>query len=65
MDLDGRTDNVEIHAAFTGVDQEEAEDLAAQAEQELGIKVAYIDPLSLSVSCHIGDGAIALTVVKK
>ena len=65
MDLDGRTDNVEIHAAFTGVDREEAEDLAAQAEQELGIKVAYIDPLSLSVSCHIGDGAIALTVVKK
>ena len=65
MDLDGRTDNVEIHAAFTGVDREEAEDLAAQAEQELGIKVGYIDPLSLSVSCHIGDGAIALTVVKK
>ena len=65
MDLDCRTDNVEIHAAFTGVDREEAEDLAAQAEQELGIKVAYIDPLSLSVSCHIGDGAIALTVVKK
>ena len=64
-DLDGRTDNVEIYAAFTGVDPEEAEDLAAQAEQELGIKVGYIDPLSLSVSCHIGDGAIALTVVKK
>lgn len=64
-DLDGRTDNVEIHAAFTGVEREEAEDLAAQAEQELGLKVGYIDPLSLSVSCHIGDGAIALTVVKK
>ena len=38
---------------------------STKAEQELGLKVRHIDPLSLSVSCHMGDGAIALTVVKK
>ena len=27
---------------------------------EYGVQVDYMDPLSLSVSCHIGDGAIAL-----
>ena len=64
-DLDGRTDNVEIQAAFTGVDKTEVNTLVKEAEEELGIKVSYVDPLSLSVSCHIGDGAIALTVVKK
>ena len=64
-DLDGRTDNVEIQAAFTGVDKTEVLALVEQAEEEFGLKVVYVDPLSLSVSCHIGDGAIALTVVKK
>ena len=64
-DIDGRTDNVEIQAAFTGVDRTEVNTLVKEAEAELGLKVSYVDPLSLSVSCHIGDGAIALTVVKK
>lgn len=64
-ELDGRTDNVEVQAAFTGVDRKEVEVLVKEAEEELGLKVSYVDPLSLSVSCHIGDGAIALTVVKK
>ena len=64
-DLDGRTDNVEIQAAFTGVDRTEVLALVEQAEEEFGLKVVYVDPLSLSVSCHIGDGAIALAVVKK
>ena len=64
-DLDGRTDNIEIQAAYTGTDRKEVDVLVQQAEEEFGIKVSYVDPLSLSVSCHIGDGAIALTVVKK
>lgn len=34
---------------------------AEAALADLGIKVSYIDPLSLSVSCHIGDGSIALS----
>ena len=65
MELDGRTDNVEIQAAYTGTDKTEVLQLVKEAEEELGLKVTYVDPLSLSVSCHIGDGAIALTVVKK
>ena len=64
-ELDGRTDNVEIQAAYTGTDRSEIDVLVKEAEAELGLKVTYVDPLSLSVSCHIGDGAIALTVVKK
>ena len=64
-EIDGRTDNVEIQAAFTGTDRTEIDVLVKEAEAELGLKVTYVDPLSLSVSCHIGDGAIALTVVKK
>lgn len=64
-EIDGRTDNVEIQAAYTGVDKTEVNALIQQAEEELGLKISYADPLSLSVSCHIGDGAIALTVLKK
>ena len=26
-----------------------------------GLEVRYVDPLSLSVSCHIGPGSLALT----
>ena len=33
---------------------------AEAALADLGVKVSYVDPLSLSVSCHIGDGAIAI-----
>ena len=30
-----------------------------------GYQVGFIDPLSLSVSCHIGDGALALAITEK
>ena len=33
---------------------------AEAALADLGVKVSYVDPLSLSVSCNIGDGAIAI-----
>ena len=62
-EIDGRTDNVTVQAAYTGTDTAEIELLVKEAE-ESGLKVECVDPLSLSVSCHIGDGAIALTVVK-
>lgn len=31
-----------------------------EAEEALGLPVEYVEPLSLSVSCHIGPGALAL-----
>ena len=44
----------------------EAEKFKAEVEAEFpGYEVAFVNPLSLSVSCHIGDGALALTVTKK
>ena len=64
-EIDGRTDNVLVQAAYTGTDRKEVDILVQQAEEELGLKIECVDPLSLSVSCHIGDGAIALTVCKK
>lgn len=30
-----------------------------------GYEVGFVDPLSLSVSCHIGDGALALAITEK
>lgn len=39
---------------------EEAKIFAAELEEKFpDIKVTYVDPLSLSVSCHIGPGALA------
>ena len=29
-----------------------------------GMHILYVDPLSLSVSCHIGSGALALVVTR-
>lgn len=34
---------------------------AELAFADLGLKIDMVDPLSLSVACHIGDGAIAIT----
>ena len=40
----------------------EAEKFKAELENEFpGIPVDFVDPLSLSVSCHIGPGALAVT----
>ncbi len=45
----------------------EAEALKFRDEVEAafpGYKVDFLDPLSLSVSCHIGDGSLAVAVSK-
>jgi DegV family protein with EDD domain len=39
---------------------DEADKFKAEVEEEFGLPVAYVDPLSLSVSCHIGPGALAI-----
>lgn len=42
--------------------QAAAEEFKLQVQEALpNIKISYLDPLSLSVSCHIGPGALALT----
>lgn len=59
-------DGMHIMVAYTGTDC-----TAAKAwEQEIkeafgGHEVTFVDPLSLSVSCHIGPGALAVACTKK
>lgn len=54
-----------LQGAYTG-NREEAEAFAAEALKAFPeFSECRMDPLSLSVSCHIGYGALALTVTKK
>lgn len=64
-EIDGKTDNVEISVAYSGTDKTNALIFKDEIEKELGVSVKYVDPLSLSVSCHIGPGALAIAITKK
>ena len=55
----GDVANVRMAVAYTK-DREPAEQFAKQVEEELGCKVEHIDPLSLTVSCHIGPGGMGI-----
>ncbi|MBO6129041.1 MAG: DegV family protein [Pseudobutyrivibrio sp.] len=62
-----KTDNLDdviISIAHTQ-NQEAAEKFREELLKEFPGKEIWIDPLSLSVSCHIGPGALACTVTKK
>lgn len=68
-DIEVRFGGVEAHKV--GIDiahtNNEAEALKFREEVEAafpGYKVDFVDPLSLSVSCHIGDGSLAVAVTK-
>ncbi|MDE6584316.1 MAG: DegV family EDD domain-containing protein [Anaeroplasmataceae bacterium] len=63
-DIDGRTDNVHLSVAYTGVDTTVADAFVEMVKKEFGIDEVVCNPLSLSVSCHIGDGALAIAVSK-
>ena len=44
----------------------EAQAFRKELETEFpGHRVDFVDPLSLSVSCHIGPGALAVAISKK
>ena len=60
----GGLDQVRLFVAHTHNDAA-AREFSARIEQELGASVTYCDPLSLSVSCHIGPGALAIACSKK
>lgn len=57
-------DNIDIFVAYShGAD---VDAFVKEIEEAFpGFKVSYADPLSLSVSCHIGTGAIAVACCKK
>ncbi|MDE7095752.1 MAG: DegV family protein [Anaeroplasmataceae bacterium] len=63
-DIDGRTDNVHLSVAYTGTDRSVAEAFVEIIKKEFGVSNVVCNPLSLSVSCHIGDGALAIALSK-
>lgn len=57
-------DNIHIDLAYTD-DCSMAQHLAERAQERFGIREYHMDPLSLSVACHIGPGAYAITATLK
>ena len=64
-DVDGNTDNVHISVAYSGTDTTNALAFVELVKEEFGVTDVPCKPLSLSVSCHIGDGALAIALSKK
>lgn len=64
QDVDGRTDNVHLSVAYSGTDRTVAEAFVEIVKKEFGVTDVVCNPLSLSVSCHIGDGALAIALSK-
>lgn len=52
-----------LEMAYTG-DRQEAETFRQEVQQIFPDQDIVMDPLSLSVSCHIGPGALALACTK-
>lgn len=63
-DIDGRTDNVHLSVAYTGTDNSVALEFVELVKTEFKVENVVCNPLSLSVSCHIGDGALAIAMSK-
>ena len=63
-DKDGRTDNVFLEVAYSGTDTTEAEAFVKMINEKFPGKEVVVSPLSLSVSCHIGPGALAMAICK-
>jgi fatty acid-binding protein DegV len=63
-DKDGRTDNVFLEVAYSGTDTTEAEAFVKMINERFPGKEVVVSPLSLSVSCHIGPGALAMAICK-
>jgi len=57
-------ENFYIEVAYTK-DDTEAKIFKQELEEEFPGHVVWMDPLSLSVSCHIGPGALAVAISKK
>ena len=65
-DKDGRTDNIYYEVAYSGVDKTDVLDFIKIIKEKVGENAdIFCAPLSLSISCHIGPGALAMAVCKK
>ena len=63
-DKDGRTDNVHLEVAYSGVDKTEANNFIEMIKEKFPGQEVLCEPLSLSVSCHIGPGSLAMAISK-
>ena len=57
-------DKVHIHLAYSGTDLTEANLWKQEVQEAFPDHEIIMRPLSLSISCHIGPGAIAITATK-
>lgn len=55
---------MELMAAYTG-NLEEAQDWKKEMEEAFPGHLIHMDPLSLSVACHIGQGALAIACAER
>ena len=62
--LNGKSDDYYIDIAHTN-NLENALKFKQEIIERFGDRQTIVDPLSLSVSCHIGPGALAIAVTKK
>ena len=63
--LESEPDKYWISGAYSGARDEEVEQWVSEIQEVYPGKQIIMQPLSLSVSCHIGPGALAVTVSKK
>lgn len=63
--LEGESDRYWISGAYSGARDEEVEQWVSEIREVYPGKQIIMQPLSLSISCHIGPGALAVTVSKK
>lgn len=63
--FDGDVQNLHFDLAYTDNSKVALEMKALLEEEFPGCGAMLIDPLSLSVSCHIGEGALGVTCTKK
>ncbi|MCM1388258.1 MAG: DegV family protein, partial [Bacillus sp. (in: Bacteria)] len=57
-------DNMELMMAYT-YDEDAAEQFRAEVKEAFPGFEIHMDPLSLSVACHIGPGSLAVACCKK
>ncbi len=63
--FDGNADEVHLDIAYTK-NAEAAMEMKKQLEEAFeGCKVSIINPLSLSIACHTGEGALGIACTKK
>ena len=62
---DEAASDMNLMLAYTGIDMTEPLSWRDEVQAAFPNHQMMLDPLSLSVSCHIGDGAIAIACTKK